>query len=119
MGTGHASASGSGDRLEHEARHAAEDPVVGDERNAKPQRGRGNPAIGIVLSLAERVADGFAIHSQLRADLDKLRAGVDDLGALDLRVELEHPCWAPAAAQRTVPELGDGLERDKRRAAVD
>ena len=81
-----------------------EDPVVGDQWNAKPQGCRRDPAVGVVLTLAERVANRFAIRSQLCADLNKLRAGMDDLGALDLRVELEHPGWSPAAPHWAVSQ---------------
>jgi hypothetical protein len=51
-----------------------------------------------VLALGEPVAYGLAVESKLGADLHQLRAGVNDLGALDLGVELEHARGAPAAA---------------------
>jgi hypothetical protein len=47
-----------------------------------------------VLALGEPVAYGLAVDSKLGADLHQLRAGVNDLGALDL----EHARGAPAAA---------------------
>jgi hypothetical protein len=79
--------------------------VVGDEWDPESDRGRGDPAVRVVLALRESVADRGAVGAQLGAYRHELGAGVDDLRALDLAVELEHSRLAPAAADRPVAQL--------------
>jgi hypothetical protein len=43
---------------------------------------------------------------------------VDDLGTLDLAIELEHSRFAPAAADRPVAQLCGRLEGDERRPVM-
>jgi hypothetical protein len=42
---------------------------VGDERDLESDRGRGDPAIGIVLALRERVADRGAVRARSWAQI--------------------------------------------------
>lgn len=81
-----------------------------NERDPESERGCGDPAVRVVLTLRESVADRGAIGPELGAYGHELGAGVDDLRALDLRVELQHPRFAPAAADRAVAQLRDRLE---------
>ncbi len=89
-------------RVEREAGNVAEDSVVGDERDPKAQCGSGDPAVGVVLALGERMAGGLAVGSKLGVDEYELGAGVNDLGLMDLGVELELPRCAPAVTERAV-----------------
>ena len=90
-------------RLELEAGRAPKDSVVRDKWNPQPDRGGGDPAVGGVLLLAERVAGGYAVSAKLRVDRHKLRSAVNDLDSLDRRFHPEHPRLAPAAAYCAIP----------------
>ena len=48
-------------RLELEPGRALEDPVVGDERDPETERRGRDPAVGVVLALAERMTDPHAV----------------------------------------------------------
>ena len=61
-----------------------------DERKPEPHRSSGDPAVGGVLLLGERVAGGYKIGAQLCIDGDELGAAVDDLDPLDLGRQPEH-----------------------------
>jgi hypothetical protein len=50
----------------------------GYEGNAEAERGSGDPAVGVVLALAERVTDLHAVGAEARVGVDELVAGVDD-----------------------------------------
>ena len=76
------------ERLELEARRAAEDSVVRDERDPQPDGGGGDPSVGRVRLLGERVAGRLAVGAKLCVDGDELRAAVDDLDPIDLRFHL-------------------------------
>ena len=76
------------ERFEREAGYGLEDGVVGDEWDPESDRGRGDPAVRVVLALCESVADRGAVGAQLGAYRHELGAGVDDLCALDLAIEL-------------------------------
>lgn len=101
-------------RLEHKPGDVAEDAVVGDQRDTKAYRGRRDPAVGVVLTLAEGVADPLALGSEPRISEHQLWPRVDRLGRGDAGFELARPGLAPGASQRTVAELGRRLERDER-----
>ena len=69
------------------------------ERDAEAERGGGDPAIGIVLPLAERVTNLHAVGSGgARVGGDELVAGVDDFDSGDLGVELPQTRVAPSRA---------------------
>lgn len=65
--------------LEDQARGVAEDAVVGDQWDAQANRGRCDPAIGVVVPLCERVSRTMAVHSQLGVDPHELWARMNDL----------------------------------------
>src|ERR1700677_472770 len=100
------------ERFACEAGYGLEDCVVGDERDPETDRGRGDPAVGVVLALRESVTDRGAVGPQLGTDRYELGAGVDDLRAPDLAVELQHPRLPPAAPDRPVAQLRGRLEGD-------
>lgn len=105
------------DRLEHEARGPFKDPIVGDQRNTEPKSGSRDPAIGVVLALAQGVTDPLAGDAKLGVDADEVAAGVHDLGASDLSLHAPKPRVAPTSEERAVANLGDGLEGDELGAA--
>jgi hypothetical protein len=74
-------------RLKLEARDVSEYADVRDERNAKADRRGGDPALGAVRFLGERVSRGFAVGAQ---------PGVDRMSSLPFG--LRRP--APAATDR-------------------
>lgn len=57
--------------------------TVRDERDRKAKRGRGDPAVGVVLALGKRVAPCLAVSSEPGVHEHELRSGVDDLDALE------------------------------------
>ena len=63
-------------RLKLELRGVLENAIVRDERDAEAERGGGDPAIGIVLPLAERVTNLHAVGAEARVGGDELVAGV-------------------------------------------
>jgi hypothetical protein len=89
-GWGHGFSSGVRDGLERQTRDVPEDRVVGDQGDAETDGGRGDPSVGVVLTLAQGVPGSLASGSQLRVGEYELRAAVDGLHSLDLRLELEH-----------------------------
>jgi len=104
---------------------AVEDPVVRDEWYSEADRCCSDPAVGSVLFLSEGVARGFAVGLELCIDRYELRPGVKNLHPLDLRLQRQHPCPAPAAPDCAVTQLRDRLEgdngwptRDERRVAL-
>ncbi len=94
-----------------------EDAVVRHERDAKSERRGGNPAIGVVVTLAQRVPDPFARDPQLDVGPHEITAGVDDLGASNLGIQAVQAGAAPSAEEGAIAELGDGLERKEGRTA--
>ena len=88
---------GSGRRkdLELEPRYATEDAVIGDKRNPETHGGGGDPAVGVVCSLAQGVSNPLAVHPQLGVGEDELRSGMDNLSDGNLGLELEHSYWSP------------------------
>src|SRR4029450_5082757 len=83
-------------RLKLELRGVFENAIVRDERDAEAERGGGDPAIGIVLPLAERVTNLHAVGAEARVGGDELVAGVDNFDSGDLGVELPQTLVAPA-----------------------
>ena len=53
--------SGRRKDLELEPRYATEDAVIGDKRNPEAHGGGGDPAVGVVCSLAQGVSDPLAV----------------------------------------------------------
>jgi hypothetical protein len=51
-------------RLELESWRSLEDPVVGHQRDAEAERGGGDPTVGVVLALAEGVADAYTLGTE-------------------------------------------------------
>ena len=102
-----------------EAQGVLENAIVRDERDAEAERGGGDPAIGIVLPLAERVTNLHAVGAEARVGGDELVAGVDDFDSGDLGVELPQTRVAPAAPERSVAQVRHGLERHERGSADD
>lgn len=74
------------------------------------ERGDCDPAVGVVVMLAEGVPSPCASDSQFGVDGDELAAGVDDLGAIDLGFQTLQSMDAPAAEECAIAELGDSLE---------
>lgn len=70
--------------FEDEAWGVLEDAVVRNQGDAEPQCGGGDPAVSVVLTLAEGVAGSLAGHTEPDVDIDQVGAGVDDLGPGDL-----------------------------------
>ena len=66
-------------RLELEAPGVLEDSIVRDEWDAEAERGRGDPAISVLLALAERVTDPHAIGAQTRVGATSSSSEVDHL----------------------------------------
>ncbi len=56
-----------------------EDGIVGDEGDTKTQGGSGHPSIGVVVPLAQGMADAFAGNAELGIDKDEIRTRVHDL----------------------------------------
>lgn len=82
--------SGRRKDLELEPRHAMEDAVIGDKRNPDTHSGGGDPAVGVVCSLAQGVSDPLAVHPQLGVGEDEIRSGMDNfsdgnLGLVSIR----------------------------------
>lgn len=102
-----------------QARGRCEDAVIGDQRDTKPYRGCRDPAVGVVLTLAEGVADALALGPEARIGEHQLGPRVDRLGRGGAGFELSRPGLAPVASERTVAELGRRLERDERGPADD
>ena len=105
--------SAAEDRLEEQARDRLEDPIVGYERDRQSDSHRGDPAVGVVVPLTERMPDALAVSPEPRIDLDELRPGPHDLGLTDARLEPARAVLAPAPTYGAVTQLGDGLERDE------
>lgn len=59
------------------------------------QRGRGDPAAGVVLRLAERMPGPFTRHPQAHVGVEQPRAGPDHLGAADVVLGPPEPSLAP------------------------
>jgi len=66
-------------------------PVVRHQRESEPQRSSGDPAVGVVVALAEGVPDPLAVGAELRVDQYEFRPGVDGLRLVD-------PCLEPPAS---------------------
>jgi len=107
------------ERLELETRCVAEDSVVRHEWDRKTDRSGGDPAVGGMSLLGERVAGRLAVGAELCVDDNELRAAVNNLNPLKLRFQPEHPSVAPASTDPAVPQLSSGLERDERGPARD
>ncbi len=90
-----------------------EDAIVGDEGDAKTQGGSGHPSIGVVVPLAQGMADALADNAELGIDKDEVWTRVHDLSFVDPRFELEHPGRSPASSQRAVAQLGGRLKGDE------
>ena len=75
-----------------------EEAIVGDERDAKAQGGSGHPSIGVVVPLAQCMADALAVDAVL--GVDELGSGVDSLGFVDPCFEFECPGRPTASLQR-------------------
>ena len=91
-----------------------EDSIVGNEGNAEPDGGGGDPTIGIVTSLAQCVPDPLAVHAELGGDEDQLRPRVDGFSHRNLGLESQHPRLLPPSQLCPETELGGSLERDER-----
>lgn len=62
---------------------------------AQVQRGRGDPAVGAVLRLAERMPGPFTRHPQAHVGVEQPRAGPNHLGAADVVLGPPEPSLAP------------------------
>ncbi len=87
--------SGRRKDLELEPGYATEDAVIGDKRNPETHGGGGDPAVGVVCSLAQGVSDPLAVHPQLGVGEEELRSGMDNFGDGNLGLELENSCRSP------------------------
>jgi hypothetical protein len=87
--------------LQFEAWHAAENSIVGDKRQAKPDRGCGDPAICVVRLMGQGMPRRSAVGAQLGVDEDELRSAVHHLNVGELALELDQPGSAPAPQQRS------------------
>lgn len=83
------------------------------KRDPEAKRCGGDPTVGVVVTLMERVPDALAIDAELRVGEHQLGTGVHDLGFVDPGFELPHPHLAPAPSERAVPQLGGSLEADE------
>jgi hypothetical protein len=95
-------------RLEAQAGRALEDSVVRHQRDPEAEGSGCDPSVGVVLALAEGVADVHAVGAKLGVDTYKVVPGVDDLGRIDLGVKLasraspQFRCSAPYRSSATV-----------------
>jgi len=103
--------------LELQARRVLEDAVVRDEGDVEAKRGGGDPAVGVMVALAEGMADVLAGDAQLGVGANQVVAGVDDLGAGDSCLEMAHARATPASKKGAVAQLGDSLKRQESGAA--
>ncbi len=82
-----------------------EDAVVGDKRDVEAEGGGRDRAVGVVLALAEGMADAFAVDAKTRIGAHEIGAGVDGLSRCDPGFELAHPTVTPVASKGAVAEL--------------
>ena len=106
------SASGP-DGFEDEARSAYEDAVVRDERDSEAERSGCDPAVGVVVTLAEGVPTPCASDPHFGLDADEL-AALWTISARAISASRRCKRWPPPAAEEGVmAELGDNLEGEK------
>jgi len=84
---------------------------------AETERGGCDPALGVVVTLAEGVPGPFAGSPQLGVGANEITARVDELCACDLRFQALQSRRAPPAEEGAIAELGDSLEREEGRSA--
>lgn len=75
-------------RFKQEPGGVVEDAVVGDQRDVEAEGSGCDPAIGVVLALAEGMADAFAVDAKAGIGEHEVGAGVDGLGHRDAGFEL-------------------------------
>lgn len=76
-----------------------EDAVVGDERNVEPQRGRSDPAIGLVHTLAQRMTFPGARDAEIDVDAGQIGPG-QTTSACAMRASSRRRRPAPQPARR-------------------
>lgn len=96
--------------LHDEARCVLEDAVVGDQRNPESDGRGGDPTVGIMLTLAERVAGALAGDAEFGVGADEIGAGEDDLDTSERGLHAAKSRVAPSTEERAVANLGHGLE---------
>ena len=116
-GAVHARQSQSGDQLQ--ATYIVEDRIVGDERNAESNGSCRDPAICLVVFLAEPMTVLDAPCAQRGIDVDESWPRPNDLGSRDFVVEPPEPPAAPASQLRAIAKLSDRDERDDGGAAFE
>ena len=97
--------------LEYETRSALEDAVVRYERDAEPDGRGGDPTVCVMFTLTEGVAGTLAGNTEFRVGTDEVGAGVHDLDPPERCFNAIEPGIAPSSEQRSVANLGHGLER--------
>jgi hypothetical protein len=92
-----------------ETRAADEHAVVGNERHGPADCGGRDPLIGVVTPLMQSVASHSTLVSKLRDMLDRLVVNRHYADSGGQPRKLIQPPRAPAAHERTVPRVGNGL----------
>lgn len=75
-------------------------------------RGRGDPPVGLVVSLAECMPDALAADPKVDIRLQESGTRPDDLRTRQLRGQAGHPGGSPPSPASTEADLGQSLERD-------
>ncbi len=75
----------------------AEDAVVRHERHREVNRGGGDPSIGIVIRLGERVPGAFAGNPEIDVRGQQRRPGPDDLSSMYMLTRSLEARWTPRA----------------------
>ncbi len=91
---------------------AFEDPVAGHQLETQHQGGGGDPPVGLMHLLQERVTGPAGLVAQLGAPPDQRRVRLDDVQVAERALEPTQPEFAPSRAQSTELQLGNGHERD-------
>jgi len=99
-----------------EAGDVSKDPVMSDQRKAKPERRRHDPTVGLVDLLTECVAITHARGPEVGVHLDEFGAGPHDPGPSKSLLQPSKPWCTPPSMTSTEANFCSGDERHDERA---
>ncbi len=91
--------------------HTLEDSIARCQLQAQHQRGGGNPAVGLMHLLPERMSNTRSLIPQFRARSDQRLVGLDHLQVAQRPVEPSETELTPPRPKSAVAQLGHGHER--------